>query len=95
MSDERTPTLSPLKVAFRAEGAWVIASVAATDGSWFEEIGRMSRGICDDRHDLWLQFKSTMQAAGFYLIESVTDSKITSHEELPPELLEGPPGGDS
>ena len=87
--------LSPLKVAFRAEGQWVIASVAATDGSWFEEIGRMSRGICDARHDLWLQFKDTMSAAGFHLIESVMGGKITSHEELSPELLEGPRGGDS
>jgi len=85
---ERQP-LSPLKVAYRADGQWVIAFVSATDGSWRDEIGRISRRVCDERKDLWEQFKTTMREAGFLIIEQVLGAKIVAHEELPPELLEG------
>lgn len=81
--------VSPLKVAFRAEGDFVIAYVAATAGEWRMEIGRILRRVCDERKNLWLEFKDTMREAGFHIIKEATGSEIVGHEEFPPEMLEG------
>lgn len=80
---------APVKVAFRGEAEWVVAYVAETGGEWRYEIGRISRRICDERKDVWELFKGVMRAGGFHIIEQVSGQKVESHEELPPEFLEG------
>lgn len=64
---DKTP-LIPLKVAFRPEGLWIVCYIMTIEsGPDQQEVGRISRHLCDERRDLWERFKDLMSEGGKYV----------------------------